>query len=93
MIKSNYFIIIWLIFWSKICYFFSLVTHVNSLLEIFLPFESVILIKGSLHATIFSKYTELLQLKNIFRNFEIIFEVFQKQTFFKTKTKENTVIF
>ena len=33
-------------------------------------------IKGSLHTTIFSKYTELLQLKKIFlENFEIIFKI------------------
>ena len=33
-------------------------------------------VKGSLHTRIFTKYTELLQLKYSFRNFEIIFEIF-----------------
>ena len=32
--------------------------------------------KGSLHATIFSKYTELLQSKKILEYFEIIFEIY-----------------
>ena len=33
-------------------------------------------LKCSLHTTIFSKYTELLQLKNILEYFQIIFEIY-----------------
>ena len=39
-------------------------------------------LKGLLHTTTFSKYTELLQLKNIFEYFEIIFEICKKRGHF-----------
>ena len=41
--------------------------------EVSLEFSYLYLLKGSLRTTIFSKYTELLQLKHIFRIFSIFF--------------------
>ena len=57
--------------------------------------------KGSLHTTIFSKYTELLQLKNIFRIFwkyfwnilEITVFLNKNQSYQKIKIKKAQLFF
>ena len=45
-----------------------------------------LILNGSLHTTIFSKYTELLQLKNIFRIFwTYLWDILEKNFFQKQK--------
>ena len=56
--------------------------------EVSLEFSYLYLLKGSLRTTIFSKYTELLQLKHIFRIFSIFFlKYFRNKHFSKQKSK------
>ena len=50
-------------------------------------------VKGSLHTTIFSKYTELLRLKPIFRIFWYYFGNIWETNVFQSKNVESVVIF